>query len=664
MSAVTIYADANFQGASKGLDVGRYNSGDLGIGNDKLTSLRVASGYKVSLFSDGNYSGPRMVCVRDTPYVGPNVNDKISSIIVEPIGTPNVILYEDGNFQGWSAEIGPGSYNGGFGLANDHISSAIIPSGYRVRMFVDGGFSGAMKDCYSDQADMGSFNDAVSSIIVDKISGAPQFVATVYDAQNFGGGSQQLVVGRYNVNQFGLKDDTLSSIRVASGYKVTLFTDANYSGSKVVCVRDTSYIGSSANDRVSSIIVEPIGTPNVIIYTDENFCGWSAELGPGRYDGSFGLSNDAISSAIVPDGYRLVLYKSAGFTGSIRDLYKDAGSLGDFGDEASSLVVEKMVACPQPTLAQLKPLIEQVAPRVYIHPTDEFGPSSVEWFLDRATLKGTDGTSRPANQGLPQGGGDDGTYWLEIPTASRGGDLSSAVAYVNAKYLTYFVDIQFWFFYPYNGAGKATVTLSAAVASTTERIALDPMGEHGGDWEHATFRVRLSDGALMSVYLAQHSGGVWLQPSDLAFENGQPVVFSSRHGHASYRGTGDNLSNESSLTELDVTWFRFGLINETDKSSRCLDCRAHYQILGASWLTDSTPPAVTIPAWRSFNRRWGPHIVYDRAWLTGIIKGALGNIPVASDKAASAVMDALPDEFKEENGPTGPWRKGSWSGDE
>lgn len=659
MSAVTIYADQNFQGASKGLDVGRYNSGDLGIGNDKLTSLRVASGYKATLFSDGNFSGSKMICVRDTAYVGPNVNDKISSIIVEAIGTPNVILYEDGSFQGWSAEIGPGSYNGGFGLANDHISSVIIPSGYRVRMFVDGNFSGAMKDCYSDQADMGSFNDAVSSIIVDKISGAPQFVATVYDAENFEGGSQQLVVGRYNVNQFGLQDDTLSSIKVASGFKVTLYTDANYSGSKVVCVRDTSYIGSSANDRVSSIVVEPLGTPNVIIYTDENFCGWSQELAPGRYDGNFGLSNDAISSAIVPEGYRLVLYKSGGFTGSILDLYKDASSLGDLSDETSSLVVEKMVECPQPTLPQLQQLIAQVAPRVYLHPTDEFGPSSVEWFLDRATLKGTDGTSQPANQGLPQGGGDDGAYWLEIPTANRGGDLSNAVAYVNAKYLKYFVDLQFWFFYPYNGAGRAKVTLSADVTSTTKQIDLDPMGEHGGDWEHATFRVRLSDGVLISVYLAQHSGGVWLQPSDLAVESGSPVVYSSRHGHASYRGTGHNLSNESSLTEAGVTWFQFGLINATDKGSRYLDCRSHYQILGADWLSE-----VSIPAWRSFNRRWGPHIVYDRAWLTDIIKGALGDIPVASDKAATAVMDALPDEFKEENGPTGPWRKGSWSGDE
>jgi len=137
------------------------------------------------------------------------------------------------------------------------------------------------------------------------------------------------------------------------------------------------------------------------------------------------------------------------------------------------------------------------------------------------------------------------------------------------------------------------------------------------------------------------------------------VAFSSRHGHASYRDEGSNLSNGTSKRWGSVTWFEFGLINSTDKGSKSLDCGSRYQILHAEFLGSQ----ISVPDWSKYCRRWGPHITYKTSDLKDSIKSSLGNIPYSGD-AADAIWDAIPDEAKEENGPTGPWMKGSWSGNE
>jgi hypothetical protein len=49
---VKIYADKNYRGGSQSLREGRYRVGDLRIGNDRLSSLKVERGYQVTLFQN------------------------------------------------------------------------------------------------------------------------------------------------------------------------------------------------------------------------------------------------------------------------------------------------------------------------------------------------------------------------------------------------------------------------------------------------------------------------------------------------------------------------------------------------------------------------------------------------------------------------------------
>ncbi len=211
---------------------------------------------------------------------------------------------------------------------------------------------------------------------------------------------------------------------------------------------------------------------------------------------------------------------------------------------------------------------------------------------------------------------------MALGARSRAVSVELPAAYAAPCPKDHWLDIQFWIFYPYNGAGSAEVT----VVDVDKTLKLDPMGEHGGDWEHVTCRVDPASQELRAMYLAQHSGGQWLAMGDIPQENGRPVVFSSRHGHASYRSEGSNLSNGTNQSWSGVTWFKFGLINSTAKGSKILD-------------------------------------TYKSSDLKGSIQSSLGDIPYAG-KATDAIWDAIPDEAKEENGPTGPWMKGSWSGNE
>jgi C1A family cysteine protease len=81
-SAVTVYEGANFQGANAGLDVGEYDWGQLGIGNDSLSSLKVKEGYTVTLYDETHFQGTQKVFSSGVEYVGDDFNDLTSSIKV------------------------------------------------------------------------------------------------------------------------------------------------------------------------------------------------------------------------------------------------------------------------------------------------------------------------------------------------------------------------------------------------------------------------------------------------------------------------------------------------------------------------------------------------------------------------------------------------------
>ncbi|KAK7243747.1 hypothetical protein RIF29_38558 [Crotalaria pallida] len=298
-----------------------------------------------------------------------------------------------------------------------------------------------------------------------------------------------------------------------------------------------------------------------------------------------------------------------------------------------------------PNVTQIEALVKAYSPFMYLHPDEKYQSSSVYWyFLNGALLykKGEESNPvplDPTGSKLPQGGGNDGTYWLDLPADKankervKKGDFKTTQAYVHVKPMFggTCTDLAMWVFYPFNGPSKAKVGLID--------IPLGKIGEHIGDWEHVTLRISNFDGGLKKVYFSQHSNGQWVDASNLEFQSGnKPVAYSSLSGHAFYPKAGLVLQGTSEI----------GIRNDAAKSNMVIDCGVGFEIVSGDYLGS----AIIEPPWLNYLREWGPKISYDFA-------DELNKL----EKAFPA-LQKLPSELLGEEGPTGPKVKRNWSGDE
>ncbi|WP_250464842.1 carbohydrate-binding protein [Microbulbifer litoralis] len=99
---------------------------------------------------------------------------------------------------------------------------------------------------------------------------------------NYGGYSVGLQAGSYNVadlNARGILNDDVSSIRVQNGYRAELFTDANFSGNRVVKTGDDNcLVNEGINDLTSSLIVSTTGGFNRTIQAESYFSSAGVDL--------------------------------------------------------------------------------------------------------------------------------------------------------------------------------------------------------------------------------------------------------------------------------------------------------------------------------------------------------------------------------------------------
>lgn len=90
---VTIYDRPNFQGTKKELDEGEYNTSDIGIGDNKLSSLTVPAGMKVTLYEYEDFRGRSKTFTANASLKEDEFNNKASSIKIEKIAmTPGQIV--------------------------------------------------------------------------------------------------------------------------------------------------------------------------------------------------------------------------------------------------------------------------------------------------------------------------------------------------------------------------------------------------------------------------------------------------------------------------------------------------------------------------------------------------------------------------------------------
>ncbi|ESW21119.1 hypothetical protein PHAVU_005G043100 [Phaseolus vulgaris] len=304
-----------------------------------------------------------------------------------------------------------------------------------------------------------------------------------------------------------------------------------------------------------------------------------------------------------------------------------------------------------PNLKQIKAILEVYSPVMFLHPDEEYFPSSVEWFFANEALLYRKGGGIPEiitlnGSNLPQDPHNDGAYWIDLPLDPavqeivKKGDSKSALSYVHVKPMLggTFTDVVLWTFYPFNGPARAKVEFIT--------LNLGKIGEHVGDWEHVTLRISNFDGELKQMYFSQHSKGMWLDASQIEYQTGNtPLFYSSLHGHASYPHAGLHLVGQNAV----------GIRNDTDKGN-VLDLIA-YQLVAAEYLGSQ----VVEPPWLNYYREWGPKIDYD---IDDELKKLEKLFPGRLRSVIENIVKKLPSEVLGEEGPTGPKEKDNWNGDE
>jgi lysophospholipase L1-like esterase len=253
----SVYADANYLGSGVSLPYGVFNGGMMlaaGIQNDWMSSLKVAAGYTVEIYENGDFTGVKWTFTADTFYVGSDCNDKMSALKVIP---PGPSFYADLNYGGLGVTVEAGNYSGSqmlaAGIQNDWMTSLKVPAGYTVTVYENGDFSGASWTFTADSNWVGTAcNDKMSSMKITAPVAGPTFYADI----NYSGKAVTLAKGNYTLSQMtaaGIPDNWMSSLKVPAGTTVEVYDNGDFTGTMWKFTADSSWVGSTVNDKMSSI---------------------------------------------------------------------------------------------------------------------------------------------------------------------------------------------------------------------------------------------------------------------------------------------------------------------------------------------------------------------------------------------------------------------------
>jgi hypothetical protein len=277
---VVFYNNCYTTGYSRTLHPGTYTGSDLGTLKNNISSFTIYGNLRVRAYTTSdNTSGYYATFDASESCLSNSYNDKIRSLVIEykpagnyggnsgNYGNQFAAFYTDCNYSGNSIRLLPGYYQGNkLGLFRYDISSVEVPSGLRVRVYLNENLSGASYTLNDDNSCLNStMNNRIGSFIVEETGYGnnnnyppnSNNAVIIYEDANYQGRSASLLPGTYStMAQAGFFDNALSSLTVPVGYRVVLFENENFGGkSYTITQSKPGFIISNWNDRTSSIIV-------------------------------------------------------------------------------------------------------------------------------------------------------------------------------------------------------------------------------------------------------------------------------------------------------------------------------------------------------------------------------------------------------------------------
>ena len=298
----------------------------------------------------------------------------------------------------------------------------------------------------------------------------------LYADANYLGASQSLVAGSYDTAQLSIGNDTISSARVPTGCKLTLFQNGGYGGATQVLTKDwAGGLSDPWNDVTSSIRVEetaaivsttPVtcATGGAKLYHDSGFGGKTQTLSSGKYDTTNlkTVGNDAISSVRVASGCKVILYQNGAFSGATKVLTGDwSAPTGDpWNDITSSVEVKDFATAVA------------ISPEMLVHGDfEQEGLNGTAWSATYPSANNGGSVTYGVQSKLGQA--HDGTRYMEINSVPAGSSLYQRVATTAGKQLPGDIfRFTAWVRSPSCVAASAYFTLWSAPSNTNSYISI------------------------------------------------------------------------------------------------------------------------------------------------------------------------------------------------
>ena len=126
-----------------------------------------------------------------------------------------------------------------------------------------------------DATGSNSLLSAIHEVVLNHGGGGTTGVATFYKDCSYGGTAVSLPAGSYTRAQMiakGINDDEISSLKVQSGYKVTLYWDDNFTGTTLVKTGDDDcLVDDGWNDKVTSLVIGTNTSSSGTLIQAENY---------------------------------------------------------------------------------------------------------------------------------------------------------------------------------------------------------------------------------------------------------------------------------------------------------------------------------------------------------------------------------------------------------
>lgn len=260
-----------------------------------------------------------------------------------------VIFWTSTNARGGSLKKIPGNYPRiPYSLRgyNNNIESMFVPEGYWVTLYQYADYGGQSQIFKSGfHKSIGNFRNRFSSF---KFYQAPDLTkASLWEESDGKGKLVILEIGNYPViSQERFNINTIMSLRVPSGYVLTLYQNIDYDGKSQIFTQGYyKYIGDYLAGNVKSAKFSKIPSNRVILGKETFFKGHTIKLTIGNHNIDSGWIKN-INSVIIPSGLRMLIYKQKDQKGKhiiLKGIHLDLSKVVDSSQNKVNNIIESVV---------------------------------------------------------------------------------------------------------------------------------------------------------------------------------------------------------------------------------------------------------------------------------------------------------------------------------